>query len=461
MSDTRIIIVGAGPAGYVAAIRAAQLGAQVSLIEEAQVGGTCLNRGCIPTKSLLASTETLSLIRGAKKLGIEVEGIKPDFTRMMERKNGIVSQLRKGVEYLLKANKVKLVKGKARFLNLHRIEVKTNEGKEKIEGDSTIMATGSKPILLPFIDFNNPAVLTSETTLELAQIPQSLLIVGAGVIGCEFASIFGPLGTQITMVEMMDRILPQEDKRISLMMKQILQKRGINIFTDTRLEEITDYEKDGFTARLDNGERISTEKMLVCVGRSPYTEGLGLENLDLRLDQKGNITVNERMQASEERVYAIGDVVGGYLLAHVAFEEGIVAAENALGVDSKIDYTSIPNCVFTSPQIGTVGLTLDKAKEEGIEAKIGRFPFSASGKAQALGEIDGFVQLVVEEENGRILGGQIIGPHAADLVHEISLAIRWELTVDEIGSTVHAHPTLSEAIMEAARKAQGKPIHLT
>jgi len=461
LSDTRVIIVGAGPAGYVAAIRAAQLGAEVSLIEAAQVGGTCLNRGCIPTKSLLASTETLSLIRGAKKLGIEVEGIKPDFTRMMERKNGIVSQLRKGVEYLLKANKVKLVRGKASFLNLHRIEVKTNEGKEKIEGDSTIMATGSKPILLPFIDFNHPAVLTSDRALELAQIPQSLLIVGAGVIGCEFASIFGPLGTQITMVEMMDRILPQEDKRISLMMKQILQKRGINIFTDTRLEEITDYEKDGLTARLDNGERISTEKMLVCVGRSPYTEGLGLENLDLRLDQKGNITVNERMQASEGRVYAIGDVVGGYLLAHVAFEEGIVAAENALGLDSKINYTSIPNCIFTSPQIGTVGLTLDKAREEGIETKIGRFPFSASGKAQALGEIDGFVQLVVEEEDGRILGGQIIGPHAADLVHEISLAIRWELTVDEIGSTVHAHPTLSEAIMEAAKKAQGKPIHLT
>jgi len=461
LSDTRVIIVGAGPAGYVAAIRAAQLGAQVSLIEEAQVGGTCLNRGCIPTKSLLASTETLSLIRRAKRLGIEVDGIKPDFTCMMERKNEVVSRVVKGVEYLLKANKVKLVKGKASFLDLHKVEVKTNEGKEKIEGDFTIIATGSKPVLLPFIDFNHPAVLTSEITLELAQIPQTLLIVGAGVIGCEFASIFGPLGTQITMVEMMDRILPQEDKRISLMMKQILQKRGINIFTDTRLEEITDYQKDGLTARLDNGERISTEKMLICVGRSPYTEGLSLENLDLRLDQKGNITVNERMQTSEERVYAIGDVVGGYLLAHVAFEEGIVAAENALGVDSKIDYTSIPNCIFTSPQIATVGLTLDKARERGIEAKIGRFRFSASGKAQALDETDGFVQLVVEEESGEVLGGQIIGPHAADLVHEISLAVRWELTVDEIGSTVHAHPTLSEAVMEAARKAQGKPIHMT
>ncbi len=461
MSDRRIIIVGAGPAGYVAAIRAAQLGAEVSLIEEAQVGGTCLNRGCIPTKSLLASTETLSLVRHAKKLGIEVEGIKPDFTRMMERKNEVVSRVVKGVEYLLKANKVKLVKGKASFLDLHKVEIKTNEGKEKIEGDFTIMATGSKPVLLPFIDFNHPAVLTSERALELTQIPQSLLIVGAGVIGCEFAAIFGPLGTQITMVEMMDRILPQEDKRISLMMKQILQKRGINIFTDTRLEEITDYQKDGLTARLDNGEKISAEKMLICVGRSPYTEGLSLENLDLRLDQKGNITVNERMQTSEERVYAIGDVVGGYLLAHVAFEEGIVAAENALGVDSKIDYTSIPNCIFTSPQIATVGLTLDKARERGIEAKIGRFRFSASGKAQALDETDGFVQLVVEEESGEVLGGQIIGPHAADLVHEISLAVRWELTVDEIGSTVHAHPTLSEAVMEAAKKAQGKPIHMT
>jgi len=461
LSDTRVIIVGAGPAGYVAAIRAAQLGAQVSLIEEAQVGGTCLNRGCIPTKSLLASTETLSLIRRAKRLGIEVDGIKPDFTCMMERKNEVVSRVVKGVEYLLKANKVKLVRGKASFLDLHKVEVKTNEGKEKIEGDFTIIATGSKPVLLPFIDFNHPAVLTSETTLELTQIPQSLLIVGAGVIGCEFASIFGPLGTQITMVEMMDTILPQEDKRISLMMKQILQKKGINIFTDTRLEEITDYQKDSLTARLDNGEKISPEKMLVCVGRSPYTEGLGLENLDLRLDQKGNILVNERMQTSEQRVYAIGDVVGGYLLAHVAFEEGIVAAENALGVDSKIDYTSIPNCIFTSPQIATVGLTLDKVRERGIEARIGRFRFSASGKAQALDETDGFVQLVVEEESGEVLGGQIIGPHAADLVHEIALAVRWELTVDEIGGTIHAHPTLSEAVMEAAKKAQGKPIHMT
>jgi len=460
LSDNKVIIVGAGPAGYVAAIRAAQLGAEVSLIEEAQVGGTCLNRGCIPTKSLLASTEALSLIRRAKRLGIEVDGIKPDFTCMMERKNEVVSRVVKGVEYLLKANKVKLVKGKASFLDLHKVEVKTPEGKEKIEGDFTVMATGSKPVLLPFIDFNHPAVLTSERALELTQIPQSLLIVGAGVIGCEFASIFGPLGTQITMVEMMDRILPQEDKRISLMMKQILQKKGINIFTDTRLEEITDYQKDSLTARLDNGEKISAEKMLVCVGRYPYTEGVGLENLDLRLDQKGNILVNERMQTSEERVYAIGDVVGGYFLAHVAFEEGIVAAENALGIDSKIDYTSIPNCIFTSPQIATVGITLDKARERGIEARIGRFRFSASGKAQALDETDGFVQLVVEEESGEVLGGQIIGPHAADLVHEISLAVRWELTVDEIGSSVHAHPTLSEAVMEAARKAQGKPIHI-
>ncbi len=461
MSDNKVIIIGAGPAGYVAAIRAAQLGAEVSLIEEAQVGGTCLNRGCIPTKSLLASTEALSLIRRAKRLGIEVDGIKPDFTCMMERKNEVVSRVVKGVEYLLKANKVKLVKGKASFLDLHKVEVKTPQGKEKIEGDFTIIATGSKPVLLPFIDFNHPAVLTSERALELTHIPQSLLIVGAGVIGCEFASIFGPLGTQITMVELMDTILPQEDKRISLMMKQILQKRGINIFTHTRLEEITDYQKDSLTARLDNGEKISPEKMLVCVGRSPYTEGVGLENLDLRLDQKGNILVNERMQTNQERAYAIGDVVGGYLLAHVAFEEGIVAAENALGVNSKIDYTSIPNSIFTSPQIATVGLTLDKARERGIEARIGRFRFSASGKAQALDETDGFVQLVVEEESGEILGGQIIGPHAADLVHEIALAVRWELTVDEIGSTVHAHPTLSEVVMEAARKAQGKPIHMT
>ncbi len=460
MSNSKIIIIGAGPGGYVAGIRAAQLEADVTIIEENQIGGTCLNRGCIPTKSLLASTEALLLVRRASELGIEVGEAVPNFSRMMERKNRIVSGLRGGVDYLLKANKIKVIKGKASFLDSHKIHIETDTGTQKLEGEKIIIASGSKPGTLPFIDFDHSAVLTSEEALKLKKIPRSLLIVGAGVIGCEFASIFNPLGTKITMVEMMDQILPTEDKRVAQAMQQALQKRGISIFTKSKLEEIIEYREDGITARFDNGEEVTTEKILISVGREANTKGLGLENLLLRVDGKGNIIVNEKMETNLEGIYAIGDVVGGYLLAHVAFEEGIVAAENALGIDSKIDYTSVPNCIFTSPQIGTVGLTLDKAKEEEIEAKLARFPFAASGKAQAAGEKYGFLQLIVEEDSGRILGGQIIGPHAADLIHEIALAVRWGLTTEQVSSTIHAHPTLSEAIMEAAKKAEGKPIHL-
>jgi len=276
-----------------------------------------------------------------------------------------------------------------------------------------------------------------------------------------YTSIFHPLGTKITIVEMMDQILPTEDKRVAQTMERILKKRGINILTSTKLEEITEYREDGITVRLDNGEKIKAEKVLICIGRVPHTENLGLENFSLRIDQKGAIIVNEKMETNQEGIYAIGDVVGGYLLAHVAFEEGIIAAENAAKLTSKIDYNTVPNCIFTSPEIGTVGLTVDKAREEEIEVRTARFPFAACGKAHAIGETEGFVQLIVRESNGRILGGQIVGPHAADLVHEITLAMRWGLTAEQLSSTIHAHPTLSETIMEAAKKAEGKPIHLT
>lgn len=460
MAESRIIIIGAGPGGYVAAIRAAQLDADVTIIEEDKIGGTCLNRGCIPTKALLASVETLSLFKRAGELGIEVEKVRANFSQMMERKNRIVSQLRGGVDYLLKANKVKIIKGKANFLSSHNICIETESGRKELEGEKIIIASGSKPILLPFLDSNHPAVLSSEQALQLKEIPKSLLILGAGVIGCEFASIFNPLGTKITMVEMMEQILPTEDKRVAQTIERIFKKRGINIFTRTKLEEITEYGENGITARLDKGEKIEAEKILICVGRSPRSNNMGLENLSLKINQKGIIVVNEKMETTEEGIYAIGDVIGGYLLAHVAFEEGIIAAENATKFTSKIDYSSVPSCIFTSPQIGTVGLTPDKAEEEGIEVRTARFPFAACGKAHTIGETDGFVQLIVRESDDRILGGQIVGPHAADLVHEIALAIRWGLTTEQVSSTIHAHPTLSETIMEAAKKAEGKPIHL-
>lgn len=460
MANTKIIIIGGGPGGYVAAIRAAQLGGDVTVIEEDKIGGTCLNRGCIPTKAILASVEILALLERAGQLGIEVEKVVPNFSRMMERKNKIVSQLRGGVDYLLKANKVKVIKGKASFLGSHSICIETEAGRKELEGEKIIIASGSKPILLPFLDSSHPAVLTSEEALELKEVPESLLIIGAGVIGCEFASIFNPLGTKITMVEMMEQILPTEDKRVAQVIERIFKKRGIDIFTRTKLEEITEYREDGITARLDKGGKIEAEKILICVGRSPRINNMGLETLSLKTNQKGTIVVNKKMETTQEGIYAIGDVVGGYLLAHVASEEGIIAAENATKLTSEIDYTSVPSCIFTSPEIGTVGLTPDEAEEKGMEVRIARFPFTACGKAHALGETDGFVQLIVRESDDKILGGQIVGSHAADLVHEIALAIRWGLTAEQLSSTIHAHPTLSEAIMEAARKAEKKPIHL-
>jgi len=460
VANAKIIIIGGGPGGYVAAIRAAQLGGDVTVIEEDKIGGICLNRGCIPTKAILASVEILALLERAGQLGIEVEKVVPNFSRIMERKNKIVSQLRGGVDYLLKANKVKVIKGKASFLGSHSICIETEAGRKELEGEKIIIASGSKPILLPFLDSSHPAVLTSEQALELKEVPESLLIIGSGVIGCEFASIFNPLGTKITMVEMMEQILPTEDKRVAQVIERIFKKRGIDIFTRTKLEEITEYREDGITARLDKGGKIEAEKILICVGRSPRINNMGLETLSLKISQKGTIVINKKMETTQEGIYAIGDVIGGYLLAHVASEEGIIAAENATKLTSEIDYTSVPSCIFTSPEIGTVGLTPDEAEEKEMEVRIARFPFTACGKAHAIGETDGFVQLIVRESDDKILGGQIVGSHAADLVHEIALAIRWGLTAEQLSSTIHAHPTLSEAIMEAARKAEKKPIHV-
>jgi len=458
MRKTEIAIIGAGSAGYVAAIRASQLGAETVLVEKNTVGGTCLNRGCIPTKSLLSSVEVLNLVRRAQEFGLEVDKVKPDLSSMVRRKNRIVDQLRRGVHYLLRANKVNLIQGRAQFLAPHRIKVDTPGGAEEIEARKVIIATGSRPLIPSFIDASHPQVLTSEEALKLDKAPQSLLIVGAGVIGCELGTIFSSLGSRITMVEMMDQILPTEDKRVSRQLERVFQKRGIKVLTGTKLEKITEYRQDGLLARLENGEELEVDKVLICIGRVPDAQELGLERLDLEVDEKGNIKVNERMETSVEGIYAAGDVIGEPLLAHVASREGIVATENALGINSRMDYRVVPHCIFTSPQIGTVGLSPDEAEEKGIKVKIGRFSFSANGKAQAMGETTGFVQIVAEGK--KILGAQIIGPQATELIHEMALAIKWGIDVEKLDQTIHAHPTLSEAIAEAALSAQGKSIHL-
>jgi len=454
-----MVVIGAGPAGYVAAIRASQLGDEVILVEKDTVGGTCLNQGCIPTKSLVSSIEVLNLIRRGGEFGLEVGEAKPNLSRIMSRKDRIVSQLRRGVHYLLGANKVELIQGKASFLSPCKIKVETREKTREIKGERIIISTGSRPLLPSFIDAAHPAVLTGEKALSLEELPQSLLILGAGAIGCEFASIFSNLGTKVTIVEMMEQILPTEDRRVARQMEQIFQKNGISVLTGTKLERILNYRTDKLIAKLDDGKEVIVNKILVCIGRVPCTEGLGLENLDLAFDDRGYIKVNERMETNVKGIYASGDVIGEPLLAHVAFKEGIIAAENASGLDSRMDYTAVPRCIFTLPQIGTVGLSADEAEKKGIRVKTGRFAFSANGKAQAMGETMGFVQMVMEEKEGKILGAQIIGPQATELIHEVALAIKWGINAEELSSTIHAHPTLSEAIMEASLSSQGKPIH--
>jgi dihydrolipoamide dehydrogenase len=461
VEEAKVVVVGAGPGGYVASIRAAQLGASVVLVEKDKVGGTCLNRGCIPTKCLLASTHVLDVIREAEDFGVDVKDAQPSFSRMMERKKQVVAELRQGIRQLLKANKVKFVKGDATLVGARKIGVAGDQGTEEIEADKIIISTGSVPVKPPIFDFAHDAVLTSDEALKLGEPPKSFLIVGAGVIGLEFACIFSSLGAQVTMVEMMDQILPTEDRIIAERMQHILEQRDIVFHIQTKVEGIKEYSSNGVTATLDNGEEIVAEKMLVSIGRRPYTKGYGFEDLGIEIGRTGNIIVDAKMETSVKGIYAIGDAVGGIMLAHLASAEGIVAAENAAGHESTVDYSAVPSCVYTTPEIASVGLTVDKAQAIGKKAKLGKFPFAASGKALTIGEDIGFVQMVVEEETDLVLGAQIIGPHATDLIAEVALATRWGLTAEQIGTTIHAHPTLAESIMEAAEAAGGRAIHVS
>lgn len=454
-----VVVIGAGPGGYVAAIRAAQLGSGVVLVEKTLLGGTCLNRGCIPTKALLACAEVLETIKEADEFGVKVSEPVPDLKAMVERKDRISEQLRNGIAQLLKANKVEVVKGTASLASPNEVRVAGEEGERVIETEKVIVATGSEPARLPTFDFDQPAILTSTEGLTLTEIPESMIIVGSGVVGSEFATIYSALGTKVTMVELLPRILPTEDERVAQQMKRILGKKGIDIFTETTIDEMLEYRPGGVKAKLSNGEVLEAEKLLVSIGRSLNSTGLGLEEAGVEIGQRGEIVVNERMETKVPGIYAIGDVVGGILLAHVASFEGICAAENAMGISSSMDYGVVPACIFTEPEIASVGLTPAKAEELGIETRIGRFMFGGLGKALAMGKGQGFVQLVVDAATDKVIGCQIMSTHASDLIHELALAIKVGITAEEIGKTVHAHPSLAEAVMEAAEAAHDRAIH--
>ncbi len=455
----RVIVVGGGVGGYVAAIRAAQLGAQVALVEKDTLGGTCLNRGCIPTKTLLQSANTLSLLKKAQTFGISAKEVSLDFGAVLRRKEAVVNRLVSGVTFLMRKNKVRVIKGVGTIIDSKTVMVL--DSKEEIKGDSIIIATGSQPLMVPIKGLDEPGVMTSDEALSLEELPHSLFIIGAGAIGLEFAQIFHKMGGKVIIGEILPHILPAEDVEIAQMLEKILTKNGVEIFTDAKVISIettvSNEKRVRFATKYGEEERI-VAKVLVAAGRQPYTEELGVAKLGIKLD-KGKIAVDERMETNVAGVYAVGDVVGRMMLAHVAMSEGICAAENAMGLDSKIDYGAVARCIYTSPEVASVGLTEEEARRQYPDTKVAKFPFAANGRALTLDEAEGMVKIITSSY-GEILGAIIIGPEATELIAEVTLAMHLEATVEDIATCIHAHPTLSEAIRETAMGIEGKAIHI-
>ena len=456
----KLAILGSGPGGYVAAIKAARSGAQVTVIEENEVGGICLNWGCIPTKALVASCETLAKARRLEDFGIELKGeIIPNLSKIIERKNKVVSTQVKGIRNLFKSWGITLKEGRGILNSPHGITVTHRDGsQEKIDSDSIIIATGSRPLEIPSLPFDGQKILSSDDALKLKEIPKSLLIVGAGFIGCEFACIFRELGSEVTIVEMLPRALATEDFEISKILERELKKKKIKLFTNIKAEKV-DIKKDGVHIFLSDGKEIVAEKVLVSVGRLFNSDGIGTEEAGVRIGPCGEIPVNEKMETNIPGIYAIGDVIGGLMLAHVASREGIVAARNIMGESECMDYNAVPSAIFTSPEIASVGLREQQAHEKGIKVMTGHFQFRALGKAHAIGEIEGLIKIVSDAMSDSVLGVHIIGPHASDLIHEAALVVRLGLTTRDIAETIHVHPTLSEGLMEAAQDVHGEAVH--
>ncbi|MFD3155766.1 dihydrolipoyl dehydrogenase [Haloimpatiens sp. FM7330] len=454
----KIVVIGGGPGGYVAALKAAILGADVTVVEKGKVGGTCLNVGCIPTKALIASSEALEIINKANKYGFNIEGeVKTDFDAIMNRKQKVVTQLVKGVEFLFESKGVKLVRGCAKLVSKNQIEVSKEDGnKEIIEADKIILATGSVPVVPRLFPYDGKKVITSDEVLSLEKIPQSMIIVGGGPIGCEIGQFFNTLGTKVQIVEMVDHLIPFEDEDVAKQLQRSFKKNKIKFNVKNGIAKV-DIKDDKVQAVLQSGKELEAEIMLVCVGRRAYTEGLGLEELGIETE-RGRVIVNEKMETSIEGIYAIGDIVNSPALAHVGSKEGTVAVENALGKNKKMDYKAVPRCVFTDPEVASVGITEKEAKEQGIEYKIGKFDFRGLGKAKAMDKIEGFVKVVADMQ-GKIIGAVIIGAHATDLLGEFTLAVHLGLTTEQVGDVIHPHPTLSEAVMEAVHDVEKQSVH--
>ncbi|MEK6672914.1 MAG: dihydrolipoyl dehydrogenase [Nitrospirota bacterium] len=457
----KIAVLGGGPGGYVAALKAAQLGAQVTVIESSEVGGTCLNWGCIPTKALLASAEALHKAKNLSDFGIELNGsVTPNLSMIMERKNKVVSTQVKGIRALFKNWGVELIEGRGRLTGPASLEVEKKDGSTAtIAADKIIIATGSRPAELPAFKFDGKNILSSNEALTITDIPKSMLIIGAGVIGCEFACIYNEFGTDVTMVEMMPRAVSTEDEEISELLAKKLKKKKIKLLTGVGVAKV-EKTPDGMHAYLSDGKEMAAEKILVSIGRALNSDNIGLDSVGINRGKRGEIIVDNRMETNIKGVYAVGDVIGGMLLAHIASTEGIVAAKNICGRDATMDYSVVPAAIFTSPEIGSVGLRENQAADKGIKTRIGRFQFRALGKAHAIGEISGFVKIIADAGTDSILGAHIIGPHASDLVHEAAVAMKAGLKARDIAATIHAHPTLSEGLLEASEDVHGDSVHV-
>ena len=456
-----IVVIGAGTGGYVAAIRGAQLGARVTLVESAAIGGLCLNWGCIPSKALLACAELANKIKHADEFGIALAGpVSYDLSRMVARKNKIVATLVKGIVSLLSAWKVEIVEGRGMLAGDRKVRVVKADGTEVLlTPDAVILGTGTLPPALPNLPLDGTRVISSREILDLTTIPSSLLIVGGGVEGCEFASLFSALGTKVTIVEMLPRILPGEDEEVSALLATELKKQGVNILVGTPVDKVA-VGADGVTTSFASGGTIISEKVLVSVGRRFNTDGLGVENTGVVLGRRGEILINERMETNRTGVYAIGDVVGKAMLAHVASAQGKVAVRNILGQPAEMRYDVVPAGIFTFPEIGRIGLTEQEARQQGMEVKIGKFRAVGLGKAHATGDTTGLMKIVTEAKSRKIVGVHLVGAHAADLVHEAAVAMQMGATAETLAETIHAHPTMPEGIMEAAEDVDGMAIHL-
>ena len=464
MEKYDLLIIGSGPGGYVAAIRAAQLGLKTAVVEKAELGGICLNWGCIPTKALLHSATLLNHIKTSGSFGIVTSGVSVDYAKVVKHSRSVAGRLSKGIEFLFRKNKVTTLVGNARLTGPGQVEITTADGSKQIaEAKDIIVATGARSRSIPGIEFDGQQIISSREAMVLEQAPKSLIIIGAGAIGVEFAYFFASMDTKVTLVEMMPHILPIEDAEAVQVVEKSFKKMGIDMLTETKVEKV---EKSGEAVKIhisskSGAQVLEGEKALVAIGVQGNVENLGLETLGVKVE-RGHIVVDKKSYRTNVKgIYAIGDVIGPPWLAHVASAEGVAAVEGIAGhTPVPVDYDNVPGCTYCQPQVASMGLTEEKAKEKGLDIKVGRFPIRANGKSMAMGETEGFAKLIFDAKYGELIGAHIVGAEATELLAELNLGKTLETTADEIMHTMHAHPTVSEIIKEATEEAYGRAIHI-